>query len=107
MSLIGGFIYTVAAVGSVADESFGPLIIQQQDVPVTAASARVFVLDGAGDPEQTVIYDSGALALADGDDVIAVGSVMDMTIEPLILTDDRRRVATQAKVRIVLDDFLP
>ena len=119
LDLIGGFIYTVAAIGSVADATFAPLIIQQQDVPVTAGSARVFVLHGAegapavdvyvtepdidlapgiaplgsfaytetlgpvevpagdyrirvtgaGDPDQAVLYDSGSLALVGGDDL--------------------------------------
>jgi hypothetical protein len=265
LQLLGGVIYTVAAIGSVADETFAPLIISQVDNPVTPGSARVFVLHGAegapevdvyvtgpdtelvpglaplgtfaytetlgpvevaagdyrirvtgaGDPEQVVIYDSGSLPLADGDDltiaavtntlvgaeataaspaqpislvalngagsleiltadtptqlqavhaspdaglvdivvdggvaasidfteatgylqvpagtyniavnpagsamsaigpvdldlapgirhdVVAVGNAVDMTIEPLILTDDPRRVATEAKVRIV------
>ena len=265
LQLLGGVIYTVAAVGSVADGTFAPLIISQVDSPVTPGSARVFVLHGAegapevdvyvtepdtelapgvaplgtfaytetlgpvevpagdyrirvtgaGDPEQTVIYDSGSLALLGGDDltitavtstqagertpteagpnfspislialtgsgsaeipdaslptsvnvvhaspdagvvdivvdggvaatldfpqqtglldlpaatynisvnsmgtpaigpvdlpldggteysILAVGQVMDMTLEPLILTDDPRRVATHSKVRIV------
>jgi hypothetical protein len=34
-------------------------------------------------------------------DVVAVGSAVGGTLEPLILTDDPRRVATEAKVRIV------
>ena len=122
LSLVGGFIYTVVAAGSVADATFGPLVIQQRDEAVTAGSARVFVLHGAegapevdvyvtepdtelapgvaplgtfaytetlgpvevgaadyrirvtgaGDPDQVVIYDSGAITLADGDDLTIV-----------------------------------
>jgi hypothetical protein len=261
VQLLGNFYYTIAAIGSLADETFTPFIFFQDDVPVTAGSARVFVFHGAEnapavdvyvtdpdtelapgvaplgtfaytqtlgpvevpagdyrirvtaagdeDPANGVLYDSGSIGLAGGDDftiaavtntnvgadeqpvslvvmtgagsielptadtptqlqavhaspdaglvdivvdggvaasidftqatgylqvpagtyniavnpagsdmsaigpvdldlapgirhdVVAVGSATDMTLEPLVLTDDPRRVATEAKVRIV------
>jgi len=56
LSLVGGFIYTVAAIGSVADGTFEPFIIDQQDVPVTAGSARLFVLHAAEAAPEVDVY---------------------------------------------------
>lgn len=67
LDLLGGLTYTVAAIGSVADGTFEPLIISQDDVPVTAGSARLFVLHGAeGAPEVDVYVTDPVTDLVEG-----------------------------------------
>ncbi len=66
------------------------------DVPPAAYNLKV---TPAGNPGAIVINANATLARGAQYSVFAVGRLA--TIEPLVLRDDRRRVATQAKVRIL------
>lgn len=69
-------------------------------IAVDPATYNVKVADA--DNSSAVVIDAD-LTLDTGStyDVLAVGRLMDSSIEPLVLADDYRRVATEAKVRIV------
>lgn len=86
--------FTTAAVASLSFPNFtGYLPI------LPASSVTSFQVTPAGNPSAIVIDAPVTLAAGTQYSVYAVGTLA--TIEPLVTSDDRRRLATQAKIRII------